>query len=161
MNTILSADPNTQAGLVISRTIAAPRAAVFAAWTNPDYLQAWWGPACFTNPVVQIDPTPGGAIYIEMCGPDGTIYPMSGEVLEVDTPSRFVFLSAALDADRQPMFTVKTTVELVDKNGKTELLMRANVVEIFTDAAAHCLEGMPEGWSQSLDRLATLTSGDA
>ncbi|UUO08881.1 SRPBCC domain-containing protein [Blastopirellula sp. J2-11] len=159
MNTILSTDPKTDEGLVISCLIDAPRAAVFAAWTNSDYLAKWWGPTGFTNPVCQIDPTPGGAIYIEMCGPDGTIYPMNGAVLEVQTPSRFGFASSALGSDGQPMFTVHTTVDFDEKSGKTELLMRARLLEIFSDNASAALEGMPVGWSQTLDRLAAFAAG--
>lgn len=160
MNTIISNEPLTDVGLVITRTIPAPRAAVFAAWTNVDYLQQWWGPACFTNPVCQLDPTPGGKIYIEMCGPDGSIYPMNGEVLEVDAPSRFVFKSAALDAAGEPMFGGVTTVDFVECDGGTELRLVGKIEEVRDPAeAAPCIEGMPAGWSQSIDRLAELVAG--
>lgn len=160
MNTILFDDPRTDAGLVITRTISAPQAAVFAAWTNADYLQQWWGPVGFTNPVCQIDPMPGGKIYIEMCAPDGTIYPMSGEVAKVDAPSQFVFKSAALNEKRQPTFEGITTVSFVACEEGTELRLHAKIQAIHApEVAEHCIEGMPAGWSQSLDRLAELVAG--
>ena len=161
MNTILSADPQTDAGLIITRTIAAPRAAVFAAWTNQDYLAKWWGPECFTNPVCRFEPTKCGEIYIEMCGPDDTIYPMRGEALEITAPSRIIFAASALDVDHRPMFTTVTTVTLEEINGQTELRVQAKVDAIYSAAATHCIEGMPAGWSQSLDRLAALLTGAA
>ncbi|MCC9604534.1 SRPBCC domain-containing protein [Blastopirellula sp. JC732] len=161
MNTILSADPQTDAGLVITRTIAAPRAAVFAAWTNQDYLAKWWGPECFTNPVCRFEPTSCGEIYIEMCAPDGTIYPMRGEVLEIKAPSRIIFAASALDAERRPMFTTITTVTLEEMHGRTGLRVQAKVDAIYSSDATHCIEGMPAGWSQSLDRLTALVTGTA
>ena len=37
-----SVDPNTF--LNITRTFAAPRDQVYAAWTEPEHLKQWWGP---------------------------------------------------------------------------------------------------------------------
>lgn len=64
--------------LVLTRTFDAPRELVFKAWTDAKQLAEWWGPKGFTNPVCDIDVRPGGAIRIDMTGPDGTVYPMGG-----------------------------------------------------------------------------------
>ena len=48
--------------LVVTRVFDAPRELVFKAWTTPDLMAKWWGPAMFTNPVCQLDARPGGAI---------------------------------------------------------------------------------------------------
>ena len=41
--------------LNITRTFAAPREKVYAAWTEPEHLKQWWGPEGVTAPVVEID----------------------------------------------------------------------------------------------------------
>jgi uncharacterized protein YndB with AHSA1/START domain len=48
--------------LVITRTFDAPRALVYRAFTDPDQLAAWFGPAGFSVPreTVEIDARPGG-----------------------------------------------------------------------------------------------------
>ena len=81
--------------LIFTRTIDAPRALVWAAWTDPKHVAQWWGPKEFTNPVCELDVRPGGAIRIDMRGPDGTVYPMAGIYQAIVAPERLVFISAA------------------------------------------------------------------
>ena len=64
--------------LTLVRVYAAPREKVFKAWVDCELAAKWWGPRGFTNPVCELDPRPGGAIRIDMRGPDGTVYPMGG-----------------------------------------------------------------------------------
>ncbi len=143
--------------LVITRVFDAPRALVFAAWTDPKQLAAWWGPEGFTNPVCEADPRPGGAIRIHMRAPDGIVYPMTGSYREVHRPERLVFTSAALDEKGKPLFTVLNSVVFVEERGKTVLTLRARVIET-TDRAAPYLKGMEAGWTQSLVRLGALVA---
>jgi len=49
-----------------------------------------------------LDLRPGAAIRIHKRGPDGTVYPMTGDH-EIVKPERLVFTSAALGADGSPM----------------------------------------------------------
>ena len=46
--------------LVLTRIFAAPRALVFAAWTEPGHLTQWSAPRGFTIPVNQGVLKPGG-----------------------------------------------------------------------------------------------------
>lgn len=138
--------------LVFARTLSAPRARVWQAWTDPKQLALWWGPNGFTNPVCKFDPRPGGLIRIHMRAPDGTVYPMTGTVREVASPERLVFTSEALE-DGKPLFRVLTTVTLVEQDGRTVQTVRARVEKVMAEKAADYLRGMQEGWSQSLERL--------
>jgi len=61
--------------MVIERTIAAPVAAVWAAWTDPAALPQWWGPDGFSCRTKRIDLRDGGEWVFDMIGPDGTVYP--------------------------------------------------------------------------------------
>src|ERR1700743_2659224 len=107
--------------LVLGRVFGAPRELVWRAWADPAQLTQWWGPGRFTNPVCRVDVRPGGAIYIEMRGPDGTVYPMSGTFNDVVEPERIVFTSGALDAQGKHLFEILTTVTFTDQGGKTAL----------------------------------------
>jgi uncharacterized protein YndB with AHSA1/START domain len=138
--------------LVMTRTFDAPRELVFKAWTDPKQVQQWWGPHGFTNPRCEVDARPGGAIRIDMRGPNGMVYPMKAVFEEVTEPERLVFVTSALDDQGNSMFDVRNTVTLVDRRGKTELTLQARVVRT-TAVAPQYLEGMEVGWSQSLERL--------
>ena len=152
MNTAPSAAPPE---LVITRIFDAPRRLVFETWTDPRHVARWLGPHGFTNPVCELDLRPGGAIRIDMRGPDGTVYPMTGVFREIVAPERLVYSSAALDGAGDPLFEVLITVTFAEQGGKTKLTLRARVVRM-TAAAAPYLAGMQEGWSQSLERLGAL-----
>jgi len=141
--------------LQITRVFDAPVEAVWKAWTDAKQLAQWWGPREFTNPVCEIDARPGGKIYIEMKGPDGTVYPMNGAFQEISPPNRLVFTSAALDENGKPVLEVLTTVTFEKLDGKTKLILKASVTKVIGIGYAY-LEGMEDGWSQSLDRLAEI-----
>jgi uncharacterized protein YndB with AHSA1/START domain len=138
--------------LKITRILNAPRELVFEAWTDPKHLAEWWGPAGFTNPVCKADAKPGGKIYIEMTAPDGTVYPMNGMFKEIIKPEKIVFISGALDKNGNTIFEVLNTVTFVNENGKTKLILHA-VVDDISDEARPYIDGMNQGWSQSIDRL--------
>ncbi len=57
--------------LVITRVFDAPRELVFKAWTEPEHMARWFGPAGFTSKVLKHDLRPGGSYRIHMLGPDG------------------------------------------------------------------------------------------
>lgn len=138
--------------LEISRVYDAPRELVFKVWTDPKHLAEWWGPAGFTNPVCEIDVRAGGAILIHMKGPDGTVYPMDGVYQEIIEPERLVFITAALNDKGNRLFEVLNTITFSDEGGKTKLTLKASVSKITADAWQY-LDGMDQGWNQSLERL--------
>jgi uncharacterized protein YndB with AHSA1/START domain len=138
---------------VITRVFDAPRDLVFQVWADPKHVEHWWGPRGFTNPVCELDVRPGGSIRIDMRGPDGTVYPMTGVYQEIIRPERIVFTSGALDKDGQLMFEVLSSANFTEHGGKTTLTLRLKVMSKTAAAAPH-LAGMEIGWSQTLDRLA-------
>jgi uncharacterized protein YndB with AHSA1/START domain len=160
----------TERDFVMSRVFDAPREKVFRAWTAPDLLAKWWGPHGFTNPVCKINLKPGGAYRIVMRSPDGSEYPLTGVYEEIVAPELLVFTdnweehpaewTEMLKRNLRKGETVSAkealnTVTFEDENGKTKLTLRTR----FESAAvrdAMVKMGMPDGWNQSLDRLATL-----
>jgi len=143
-------------GLVITRTVNASRELVYKAWIDQKLLAKWWGPHGFTNPVCELNVRPGGAIRIDMRGPDGTVYPMKGVFREIKQPERLVFTSTALEDEKgNPQLENLNTITLVGLGKKTKITVRADVVKSMP-AADRALSGMEEGWKQSLDRLEEL-----
>ncbi len=156
---------------IITRLFAAPRPMVWAAFTDPAQLAAWWGPHGFTNRC-QLDLRVGGAYRIVMRGPDGVEYPMKGVYREVVAPERLVYTSDMSEhpdewhdliqpnRDKRagrPSLDPVTTVTFEDADGGT----RITVTMRFPSAAlrdAFVKTGMNEGWSQSFERLDTLGS---
>lgn len=139
--------------LVIVREFDGPRELVFKLWTDVKHLKHWWGPKGFTNPVCEFDARPGGAIRIDMRGPNGVVYPMSGTVREIAPPEKLVFESGALGADGKMLFEILNTVIFEEKNGRTKITLTAAVMNATAEAPKY-LAGMNAGWNQSLDRLA-------
>lgn len=139
--------------LTIERTFDAPRERVWEAWTDPEQVAEWWGPKGFTVPNCEMDVRPGGSFSIDMQAPDGTIYPNDGTVHEVDEPERLVVTSRAFeDDDGEFHLEVRQTVTFADRDGKTKLTLQATVITA-TPEVAESLEGMEQGWSESLDKL--------
>ncbi|MGZ6237681.1 MAG: SRPBCC family protein [Syntrophales bacterium] len=140
--------------LVITRFFDAPRDIVFKAWMDEKLVAQWWGPNGFANPVCELDARPGGAIHIDMRGPDGVVYPMKGVFHKIAEPERLVFTSSAIEDEKgNARLQVFNIVTFAEENGKTKLALHATVVK-STPEAATALAGMEEGWSQSLYRLA-------
>jgi len=138
--------------LVLKRTFRAPRSLVFGAWIDPKHLGEWWGPRGFTNRIHKFEARAGGEILLDMCGPEGSVYPMSGTFREIVPMERIVLATAALDASGKALFEVLNTAEFADHAEGTELTLTLQVGAV-TGTADQYLKGMKQGWGMSLDRL--------
>jgi uncharacterized protein YndB with AHSA1/START domain len=141
----------------LTRRIGASPDAVCCAWTDPKQLAEWCRPKGFTNSVCNVDARVGGTLRIDMCSPDGVVCPMAGRFVEVDLPHRLVFVTAALDDARSPMFEVMNTVTFAAVDGGTEISLVAEMTNTAPEAPQHLSE-LTQGWSQSLDRLSALVA---
>ena len=133
----------------------APRALVFKAWTDAKLLAQWWGPKGFTNPVCEIDARVGGALRIHMRAPDGSVYPMKGEIREIVPPERLAFTNIAVDDAGNHIIEGFTTVTFADEDGKTRLTLHTRGSAVVEKAVAY-LQGMEMGWTMSIDKLQAL-----
>ena len=152
-NRIYSPDNPVGYEVTLTRELDAPRKLVFAAWTDPERVKKWWGPAGFDNPVCKVDARVGGKMDIHMRGPDGTVYPMTATFTEIVPDEKIAFTSGALDDKGAILFEILTTVTFADAGMKTRLTLTARVVTARSEGAHH-IGGMEEGWSGSLDKLA-------
>ena len=104
--------------LVLTRVFDAPRELVFKARTDPKQVAQVGSPRVF-YPVCELDLRPGAAIRIHKRGPDGTVYPMTGDH-EIVKHERLVFTGAALSADGSPLFEVLTTMTFAERKWQNE-----------------------------------------
>jgi uncharacterized protein YndB with AHSA1/START domain len=134
--------------LTLVRVFDAPPDLVFRMWTQAQHLAHWWGPRGFSTPVCEVEARAGGAIRIQMRGPDGTVYPLMVGTYEDFVPSqRLTILSSVGD-----LFRTRQTFTFDDVDGKTKVTLRAYVLEAHPGSETS-LAGMEEGWNQTLDRL--------
>lgn len=146
--------------LVLTRSVRLERHLVWQLWTESRHLAAWWGPLGFTNPECSIDATPGGTVRILMRSAEGEEFLNVGTVKIVDEPRSLVFSIALMNPDGSVRLENLTTVELEDRGPITEVTVRVRVLRATPEASEN-LEGMRDGWSESLDRLASLSKEGA
>ncbi|MFH9859552.1 SRPBCC domain-containing protein [Streptomyces sp. NPDC017202] len=139
--------------LHLQRVLHAPRPAVFRALTEPRELAKWWGPDGFTIPRVESDLRPGGGYRIAMQPPEGVLFHLVGEFLEVDPPERLSYTFRWEDPDPEDQETV-VTLSLRDVGGTSvELVFDQGDFATERRRALH-----EEGWTQGLDKLEELLS---
>lgn len=155
MTATTATKPSAAREVRITRVFDAPRDLVFKAWTDAQHMAQWWGPHQFNNPVCELDARPGGALRIHMRGPDGVVHPMTGTFREVVEPERLVFTAVVEDQDGNAVLEALTTVTFARQGRKTKVTVHAKAVGL-TPLAPQMLAGMQAGWTQSLERLATL-----
>ncbi|WP_118138435.1 SRPBCC family protein [Oceanicella sp. SM1341] len=144
--------------LVLDRLLAAPRAAVWRCWTEPDLLKQWYCPAPWTIASAQVDLRPGGASHIVMRSPEGEEFPNRGVYLEVEEGSRLVFTDAYTEAwvpSAKPFFT--GIITLADEGAGTRYIARGRHWSA-EDCETHDKMGFHEGWGKSADQLEALAA---
>ncbi|MBI1418542.1 MAG: polyketide cyclase [Limimaricola sp.] len=87
--------------LVLHRILKAPRALVWACWTDPDHIKQFFVPRPHEVTEAIIEPRAGGRFFT-MMRVDGTDYPNDGAVLEAVEGERLVFTDMMV-ADWQPV----------------------------------------------------------
>jgi uncharacterized protein YndB with AHSA1/START domain len=136
--------------LILTRVLKAPRGHVFAAWTTPDLVAAWWGPEGYVTEHCEMDIRPGGSYRFSMRSPAGEIYWKRGMYLEIVAPERIVFTFAWDDANGEPGHETVVTVTLEDLGAETRLTLRQAVFETISWCDDH-----RRGWTSCLTRFAS------
>jgi uncharacterized protein YndB with AHSA1/START domain len=144
--------------LVLTRLIAAPRAKLWRAWTEPELLKQWFAPLPYTTPVAELDLRPGGRCLVVMRDPEGRDWPNPGVYLDVVENERLVFTDAFVSAwepSAKPFMTAIVT--LADENGGTRYTARV-LHWTVADREEHERMGFHQGWGQCADQLAALAA---
>jgi uncharacterized protein YndB with AHSA1/START domain len=148
--------------LATTRVFDAPPDRVYKAWTDPKQLARWFPPEGFTAPVCQLDVRVGGAMRIDMKGPEGEpfkgqLFPGRGVYREV-VPNKRLAFTFTPEMEGRAMPAVLMTVDFEDQAGKTKLTIQQTLdtVEAYTEMIK---TGMAEGLAESLGKLAGVLSG--
>jgi uncharacterized protein YndB with AHSA1/START domain len=133
--------------LRLTRILPAPRETVYRALTEPGEIAKWWGPRGFTAPSVEFDLRVGGRYRIAMQPPDGDVFYLSGEFLEVDPPARLAYTFRWDPPDRDDRQTM-VTLALQDQGERTKVLLTQDGFATEKRRALH-----EDGWTDSFERL--------
>ena len=128
-----------------SRIIPATVEEVFAAFTDPERLARWWGPAGFTNTFHTFEFETGGRWVYTMHSPNGG-NPENESVFELVKPPRRVVIRHV----SQPLY--RLTIELTPSGSGTEV----SWLQEFDDAevAKRIAKIVVPANEQNLDKLA-------
>jgi uncharacterized protein YndB with AHSA1/START domain len=138
--------------IVLSRVIAAPRNLVFKAWTDPQHLPYWFGPAGFKVETQEIDIRVGGRWRFVFVAPDGTRYDNRMVFLKIEAP-HLLEMDHGKDKDDDPgRFRVIVTFD-EQSNGKTVVTLR-QLHPTSAQRDAGISFGAVELGYQTLDKLA-------
>ena len=133
--------------LTLKRRLNAPPAKVWAAWTDPEKIAHWFGPAHTKDGSVraELDVRVGGRFRASFNTADGEYHEVGGVYREVAPDQRLVFSWAWHSTpERESLVTVS-----LRPDGAGTLLTLQH--EKFFDQAA--ADGHRNGWTGSLDRL--------
>lgn len=132
--------------LVVRKTIPANPERLFAAWTEPEQLQKWWGPEGVECVDQEVDLRVGGGYRVGNRFPDGKILWIAGEFEVIDPPRRLTYswrLEGISDAAE------RVSVRFEARGTATEVIITHERIpnEMFRDQHQH-------GWQGCLDGLA-------
>jgi len=163
-----TAKTDTAAGgeaLTITRVFDAPRELVFDAWTNPDRLKDWFGPAGFTMLSCSGEFRPGGVFHYGMRAPNGMEMWGKWTIREIVRPERLVIVASFSDAaqgeTRHPFaanwpLKVLSTSTFSETGGKTTMTMSSVPLDATEGEQAAFVAGfdsMRQGWKGTLEQL--------
>jgi len=138
-----------------TRVIRATREAVYDAWTQPEIIMKWWGPANAVCTAAELDVREGGAasLTIEVLPhfvrPPGMprSFTVRGVYTEVVPGERLQFTMKASWNQGEPSLV---TVTFRDADGGTELTL------VHERISADMVAAYDAGWTQVFDKLVAL-----
>ncbi len=142
-----AAEPATRPSLTFKRRFHASPAKIWAAWTDPEKIVRWFGPAQVQTGSMHadIDLRVGGQYRISFTGEGGEYFQVGGIYREVVPNERLVFSWAWHSTpERESLVTMSLRP---DGAGTLLTLMH----EQFFDAAAR--DNHARGWSELFDKL--------
>lgn len=137
----------------VSRTLHAPREVVFKAWSSADHVKRWFAPTGYTVPEARVEMRVGGPFEVLMRSPEGVEHWARGKFVEVSKHDRLALDLTVADARGHALFRAYTEANFSDTPGGTRLDVTQSY-EVLDPEAAWMAEGAPQGWAETLDKLA-------
>jgi uncharacterized protein YndB with AHSA1/START domain len=141
--------------ITITRVFNAPRALVFAAFTECEHLMHWWGPREWPMSFCELDLRVGGRWHYAMRSSDGQESWGLGIYDEVTPPERFVYTDLFSDAEgnvNPELPQSHVFMDFEDLGSKTRVV---SVTTMATEADVETLVkmGVVPGITETWDRL--------
>ena len=137
----------TETTIRLTRVINADPATVFEAWTSPEHLKNWSAPEGMSVGIAEVDLRIGGRFRIRMENPDGEHFTAVGTYLEIDAPRKLRY-TWKWEEQGINHYDTEITVEFMDRDGATEVIMIHDLFPDAEEAAKH-----DHGWTSCLNRL--------
>lgn len=148
--------------LVVSRTIKAPPALVWDAWTDPRSFEQWWVPQPAKCRAVRFEPTPGGALETEISEDGGPFSPhLKGCFLHVVQGARLVFTTALVGGWRPAENPFLTAIISILPHAEGTNYSAYVMHKDAGDQRLHRELGFHDGWGSVADQLAVLAEARA
>lgn len=109
--------------VVMARVVDADAATAFRAWTDPQQIVQWFGPAGFRIDTHQIDIRVGGLWRFDMIAPDGTVFANRMDFVRIESPRLIEFIHGTGNDSDPNAFRMLVTFDAQD-NGKTAVTFR-------------------------------------
>ncbi len=135
----------TKPSLTLIRRFRAPPAKVWAAWTKPELMSAWFGPHNTRCQSAEADPRVGGRFRVVMIEDNGERHEVSGTYSAVEPERKLAFSWAWVT---MPERESRVTVTFRPVEEGTEMVL---LHEQFADEAARA--GHEGGWTEAFERL--------
>jgi uncharacterized protein YndB with AHSA1/START domain len=133
--------------LIVRKTISATPERLFAAWTEPERLLKWWGPAGVSCIGAEVDLRVGGHYRIGNRLPDGKLLWIVGEFEVIEPPRRLRYTWRMEGASQA---AERVTVHFEAQGEATEVIVTHERIpnRALRDQHQHgwqeCLEGLVE-----------------
>ena len=149
--------------VTLTRIFDASLTALWRAWTDPELIKAWWGPAGFSCPVADVDLRQGGVTLVAMRAPESMamrdIY-NTWTYTEIVPEQRIEYVFRFTDASGRTVPPIAPGVPEAGRHVVTlepvgEARTQLTIVEYgYTTEAARDMS--LAGLSQCLDKMAAL-----
>lgn len=132
----------------IHRELDAPRALVFANWTEAEHLGAWFAPAGFDVVECSVDLRLGGRWLVVYRSASGELYKEHGEFIEITRPEFLHLTLINEDEHGVAMFRTEVKVTFREQDGKTSM----DFVQTGFPSK-ELRDAVRGGWGTCLDKL--------
>ena len=137
----------------VSRVFHAGRETVFKAWSTADHIKRWFCPDSCSIPEATVEMRASGPFEFSMLLPSGKKQWIRGVFVEVTPTRRLVLDLHVTDEAGRPLFSALTEVDFSDDLGGTRMDVKQTYTVADPSLAPAMMEGAPEGWRQTLDKL--------
>jgi uncharacterized protein YndB with AHSA1/START domain len=150
MATALRTDAPAERVLELTRRFEAPRALVYATWTDAARIARWWGPRGFVVQNCHADVRVGGTWRVATRSPEGEEHNAGGVYREVVRPERLAFtMTWEGSEDGWPGRETLVTLDFAEEGIGTRLTFRQ-----ATFSSRETRDGHEHGWGSAFEVLA-------